>query len=331
MADRPAKITAFLSDAGWGDAARAPLAGDASARRYERVTLGGRSAILMDDPAGNGGSIVPFVRIAEALRRSGLSAPEIYAQDAEEGLLLLEDFGDALFARIIAADRSTERPLYEAAVDVLIHIHSTPCPPFVTPYTPEKMAEYIAPAFEHYTPGDHRDSALERDITARLRSLLNTHAPDTDVMILRDYHAENLVWLEGREGIAQVGLLDFQDALAGHRAYDLVSLLEDARRDVAPEIASAMIVRYTTATGIDPERFRAACAVQATQRNLRILGIFARLARERTKPHYVDLLPRVWGHLTGDLDHPALADLKPLVLRALPAPESGFREALKSA
>jgi aminoglycoside/choline kinase family phosphotransferase len=167
-------------------------------------------------------------------------------------------------------------------------------------------------------------------ILTLFHEILAEHALPADVMILRDYHAENILWLPERHGAAQAGLLDFQDALQGHRAYDLVSLLEDARRDVTPATREAMLHHYIHATGQSDAAFRASFAVLGAQRNLRILGVFARLARVRHKPHYIDLIPRVWAHLQTDLAHPALAKLRPLVTNALPAPNAAHLHWLKS-
>lgn len=161
------------------------------------------------------------------------------------------------------------------------------------------------------------------------RKSVRNHNDATPVLIQRDYHAENLLWLPEREGIERVGLLDFQDAMSGHPAYDLVSLLQDARRDVAPEVEEAMIIRYLEKSGFDDSSYRAAYAVLGVQRNLRILGVFARLGQDHGKPHYVDLIPRVWNHLIRDLDHPALAPVAEKLRAELPEPTPENLERLK--
>ena len=153
--------------------------------------------------------------------------------------------------------------------------------------------------------------------------------PRPAVTVLRDYHAENLIWLPEREGARRAGLLDFQDAWIGHRAYDLVSLLQDARRDVSEETAAACMRHYLDGSGLDAERFEAACAVLGAQRNLRILGVFARLAVTRGNPRYIDLVPRVWHHLERDLAHPALAEVR-RILDVLPAPTPSVLERLRT-
>ena len=316
-------MTAFLDRAGWGNARAEPLAGDASSRRYTRLWRTGESAILMDDPDGD---VALFARLARHLRALGLSAPDILAE--APGQLLLEDLGDGLIARL-AGDPAREMELYLCATDALVVLHRHAPPPGLTAATPDLLARMTDLAFDHYAMGAP-DPARRDAATAALHQALDRHAPDTDVMILRDYHAENILWLPGRSGPARAGLLDFQDALAGHRAYDLVSLIEDARRDVAPAVAEACITNYLSRTGLPEAPFRAALAVLGAQRNLRILGVFARLAASRGKPGYIDLIPRVWGHLQADLRHPALAAVAEALQGALPAPTPETLQRLKS-
>ncbi|MCR8549594.1 phosphotransferase [Salipiger sp. P9] len=317
---------AFLARAGW-DAARAmPLAGDASARRYTRLARGGETAILMEDPEGD---TALFARLARHLTALGLSAPRILAE--APGLLLLEDLGDGLIARL-ATDPETEKRLYIAATDALIALHRHAPPAELPQADPPRLAAMTDLAFDCYAAGaGHRPAADAARICAgAFETALRQHAADTDVMILRDFHAENILWLPARAGAARAGLLDFQDALQGHRAYDLVSLIEDARRDVLPETAEAVIRHYLDATGLPDAPFRSALAVLGAQRNLRILGVFARLAASRGKPHYIDLIPRVWGHLQSDLSHPALAGIATLLQETLPAPTPERLQRLKT-
>ncbi|EYD74175.1 putative phosphotransferase [Rubellimicrobium mesophilum DSM 19309] len=300
--------------AGW---ARVPLAGDASGRRYERLRApDGRTAILMDaraEPA----SLVPFLRIGAHLRALGLRAPEVLAEG--EGLLLLEDLGPTHMAAWLS-DHPGEAPLlYGGAIDVLVRLQPAPPPEGLVALTPTRAAGMIAPLFEHYAPGT--DPRLAAELAGRLREALETHAPEATVLSLRDYHAENLVWRPEREGTDRLGLLDFQDAVLAPPEYDLTSLLRDARRDTDAELRAAMTRRFADLTGRSEGRVAAATAVLGLQRNLRILGIFARLARERGKPGYLALLPRVWAHIQGDLAHPALRRLEPSVRAAVPPPE----------
>ncbi|QGY00164.1 aminoglycoside phosphotransferase [Roseovarius faecimaris] len=332
MPDRDAAIAAFVEDAGWSDATLAPLAGDASNRRYLRLTRDappGR-AVLMDAPSDKGEDVRPFIAIATYLARAGFSAPVIYAADEGQGFLLLEDLGDDLFARVIPSEPELENSLYSCATDVLVRLHDTPPPDGLATYSISVMTEMAALSYDWY-----RTASLGPDDAARARfaramgACLTAQAPEQDVLIQRDYHSENLLWLSGREGVARVGLLDFQDAMLGHRAYDLVSLLQDARRDVPPEIERAMIARYCTATGQDKDRFDAAYHALGAQRNLRILGVFARLCLRDGKAHYVDLIPRVWGLLLRDLAHPALEELRRIVLSDLPPPGADLCKDLK--
>ena len=324
---RREQVSAFLDSAGWGGAARRPLAGDASFRRYERLTLGPRRALLMDAPPPRN-DVRPFRAIARHLAAHGYSAPGMLAGDEETGLLLIEDFGDRTFTRVLdgGADPAL---LYAAAVDVLADLHRRPAPPGLAPYD---EATYLAEAdllVDWFLPAMGVPGAAPRaGWHAAWRAVLPTAAVGPPVLVLRDYHADNLMWLPGRAGLARVGLLDFQDALAGSPAYDLASLLEDARRDVPPALAEAMIAHYLASMPeLEPRAFRAALAVLAAQRNTKIVGIFTRLWKRDGKPGYLRLIPRVWRLLEGDLAHPALAPVRawfdsrvPPALRRAPRP-----------
>ncbi|MDF1716573.1 MAG: phosphotransferase [Antarcticimicrobium sp.] len=334
MTDRTALADSFLATTDWSQATRAPLAGDASNRRYERLTdpATGQTAVLMDAPPDRGEDVRPFTAIAHYLRDQGLSAPQILAEDAETGFLLLEDLGDALFARVLAADPTPERQLYEAATQVLITLFDAPLPDLPS-YGPHLMAGLSGLAFSKYRmgiAGDDGGAAFARFLP-RFEDVLRQTTGGRQVVALRDYHAENLIWLPDRAGPARVGLLDFQDAMLGHPAYDLVSLLQDIRRDVPAGIEIAMTELYISATGLDDHAFRTAYAVLGAQRNLRILGVFARLATDYGKPHYLALIPAVWAHLRRDLDHPALAPVAELLLEALPAPTPEALDRLRPA
>lgn len=324
MADRDAQARAFLDRTAWAGAGRAPLAGDASNRRYERLTdpATGATAVLMDADPARGEDVGPFLRIAGFLGGIGLSAPAVLDADAAAGFLLLEDLGDDLFARVIPARPDLEPLLYRTATDVLVALHATRPPP-LAPYDPERMTDLAALAFAKYRDGiaGTADPAARARFETRFRALLqDATAGAAPVLVQRDYHAENLLWLAQRAGLARVGLLDFQDAMLGHPAYDLVSLMQDARRDVPPGIEAAMIDRYLAATGHHRAAFETAYAVLGAQRNLRILGVFARLGSDYGKPQYLDLIPRVWGLLARDLAHPALAPVAGLLRDALPQP-----------
>jgi N-acetylmuramate 1-kinase len=322
MTDRSKTIAAFLATTEWANATRQPLAGDASARRYERlINPDGTPAVLMDAPPESGEYILPFLDISRHLSAHGFSAPEIYANDTETGLILLEDLGDDLFTRVIAANPQSETRLYQSACDVLLKLHQTDCPP-LTLFDPLLMAEQASLVFSSYQQGITGQPMPDTLATFKsvMKDLLDKHNDAKPVMILRDFHAENLLWLPDRNGIAQVGLLDFQDAVIGHPAYDLVSLLQDIRRTVSPETEIATIRHYIEQTGVDDVSFRNAYAVLGVQRNLRILGVFARLATEYGKPNYINLIPQVWDHVARGLRHPALAQLAEILIPALPEP-----------
>ena len=334
QAERDAARTRFLAAAGWGAARTETLAGDASARRYLRLHRpGGGTAVLMDAPPERGEDVRPFLRIGRHLETLGLSPPAILAEDAARGFLLLEDLGDDLYAAVLARAPEVADRLYAAAIDLLVALHAHAPPEGLAPYGPEAMAPLAGLAAEWYLPGVTDTPPPGRAgaaLVVACRAALERCAPETPVLTLRDYHAGNLLWLPERTGVARVGLLDFQDAMAGHPAYDLVSLLRDARRDVEPALRQRMTARYVAATGHEPDRFAAACAALSTQRNLRILGVFARLWLRDGKPFYIDLIPRVWGHLQDDLAHPALAGLREVVDQTLPEPTPAGLDRLRA-
>lgn len=332
MSTRNDDLRAFIERAGWGDAQVTPLAGDASNRRYDRLMQpDGRRAVVMDAPPAKGEDIGPFVRIATYLTSAGLSAPRIFAQDAQQGFLLLEDLGDDLFARVLERDPGLEHMFYAAAVDVLGHLHRAP-PPALAPYDAATTAPLAALAFDWYQHGvtGTVDTVARDGFLQDFQALLAPLDQQPSVLVQRDYHAENLLWLPDRDGPARVGLLDFQDAMLGHPAYDLVSVLQDARRDVAPALEQRMIARFLDQNPQDKDRFATAYAILGAQRNLRIMGVFARLCLRDGKAHYVDLIPRVWGHVQTNLKHPALAVITDFVTTALPPPTPDVLKLLKS-
>lgn len=333
MPDRNALADAFLAQTAWKTAPRTPLAGDASTRRYFRLEMPetGRTAILMDAPHDARDSIRPYLLIANHLRMHGFSAPEIIASDPKAGFVLLEDLGDALYARLVHQRPELEQTIYSAAIEMLAGLHGKQLPAGVPIWTAARMAEMAGLVFDHYQ--DNADRTAPEQKQAFLAEMERALAPFFEpphVLCLRDFHAENLLWLPARHGVGRVGLLDFQDAFAGHPAYDLVSLLEDARRDVAPNLRQKMIALYISKTGVDPADFNAAFAVFGVQRNLRILGIFARLAIQDGKPGYIDLIPRVWRHVQDDLSNPALQALRGILRAELPEPTPRFLNQLKN-
>ena len=320
MSDRSARIAAFLATAGWSGAVRAALAGDASTRRYERLTLAGRSAILMDAP-DQAASVTAFLRVGGWLRAHGFSAPATLAEDPASGLLLIEDFGDALVARLVEAEPGHEISLYSSVIDTLVALHRLPAPEFVQPLDGPAMAKLVELTVEWYPHAiGEAPNAETRQIPDLVARAYDRLAKGPQVMALRDFHAENLILLSGRKSPADIGLLDYQDAVACQPAYDLVSLLQDARRDLSPGTESAMIARYLDQTDHDPATFHAAYALIGAQRQLRIIGVFARLCLHFGKAGYLAHLPRVWNHLQDNLAHPALADLARAVAGGLPEP-----------
>lgn len=305
----PAHADDFLASCGWAGARVQPLAGDASFRRYFRVIDGDRSAVLMDAPPPKE-DVRPFVAVAEWLSNVGLSAPQILARDTQRGLLLLENFGDWRLREMLDDDPSRERELYELATDVLVHLHSHPPMEGLRPHGFDQWLEELALFTQWYCPALGL-AVDEESYRAAWTQVLKPVAEDGlgPVTVLRDYHAENLMLVQGRDGVRHFGLLDFQDALAGHPAYDLASVLEDARRDVPEQIERAMIDRYVAATSY-AEAFERAYWVLAAQRNTRILGVFTRLWKRDNKPHYTGFQPRMWGLLERDLERPELEPVR---------------------
>ncbi|HEX8486169.1 aminoglycoside phosphotransferase family protein [Sphingomonas sp.] len=296
----PEAAAGFLSANGWGGADIAPLAGDASFRRYFRVTQVSRAAVLMDAPPPHEDP-QPFIDVAHWLSANGFPAPAIHAADAAAGLVLLEDFGDARLREAIDADPAAEADHYAPAIDLLVELGRKPAGPWA-PYDATVMLREAALFVDWYCPA--LGIAVDREgWDAAWRAVLDLAATATPVTVLRDYHAENLM-LVGPD--RRLGLLDFQDALAGHPAYDLVSLLQDARRTVDPAVEAAMIERYQAATGAE-EAFLAAYHVLGAQRNAKIIGIFTRLWKRDGKLRYPTLCPRVWTYLARDLAQPVLA------------------------
>lgn len=296
--------------AGWADADRKPLAGDASFRRYDRLKGPHGDAVLMDAPPPEE-DIRPFVSVAGILTDAGLAAPAILAQDPKAGLLLLEDLGDSIYTRVLAQGED-EQKLYLPAIDALVALHQTGAHNDLPAYDDDLLLFEASLLTDWFMPlaGLELTDQGRDDYLNLWRELLPRARQVPDCVVLRDYHADNLLWLPERTGIARVGQLDFQDAVTGPVTYDLVSLLEDARRDVAPDTVAAAIDHYLAQfPAIDRDDFLASYAVMGAQRNLKILGIFCRLLTRDGKPGYQDYMPRVWGHVATDLKHPALAPL----------------------
>jgi hypothetical protein len=363
MSSREEQMREFLNRSGWGDAAVTPIPGDASTRRYFRLAKGAHQALLMDQPQGAetptappsasaeqrhalgynavarlaGADVGRFAEVARYLTDRGLSAPRVLAADTAQGFMVLEDLGDGLFADVVAQG-GDEAALYNNAVEVLAKLHAEAAPAAMgdKPLFAYDQTALLAETdllTEWYLPYALQRAATRAEIeehrTLWQAALAGTAAAPS-VFVHRDYHAQNLLWLPQRTGAGRTGLIDFQDAVAGSRAYDLISLLEDARRDVDPAVATAALRHYLAAmaaqgTPLDETAFAAEMATMAAQRNAKIVGIFARLFARDGKPRYLALLPRVWGHLTRDLTHPSLAPLRTWYDRTIPV-ETRFKD-----
>ncbi|MBC8338849.1 MAG: phosphotransferase [Alphaproteobacteria bacterium] len=313
MSERSAAIDAFLAANGWGQAERNPLTGDASFRHYERLVLGGRQAMLMDAPPPQE-NVDAFVAIARHLKSLGFSAPDIFAKERDQGFLIIEDLGNDTFTRILQDGTLPEADLYALAVDILVALHGIPenrvAPPGTEPYSAEKLLDEAVllcdwtwqAVFGAPPDGTIRDSYLDA-----WRETFRCLQGQPATLVLRDYHVDNLMILEGRRDIARCGLLDFQDAVLGHKAYDLMSLLEDARRDITHELKQSMLDRYFAAfPNLDQNAFMTGFAVLGAQRHAKVIGIFTRLSRRDAKPDYLAHIPRVWRLLENAMVHPAL-------------------------
>ena len=330
MTDRLALADQFLQQAGWGDAQRNFLAGDASDRSYDRLRRGDQTAVLMDSPPGKADDPADFLAIAAHLSGLGLSAPKCLAQNLSTGFLLLEDLGDGVFARLLQQDVKLENSLYSVATSVLGHLQAAPPPTGLADLSAQDWAEAACFALDWYRFAVTGDRVETRDFVAALSEAMILYADGPRVLILRDFHAENLLWLPDRPGLARVGLLDFQLAQLGQPGYDLVSLLQDARRNVSRETETAMQRQFLQQTGGSEESFRPSYATLGAQRALRILGIFARLCLQGGKPGYLALLPRVWGQLQRNLTAPELAPLAAICAKLLPPPSPDALEKIGS-
>ena len=349
--ERDASLARLLALTNFADAERLPLAGDASTRRYERlIGADGARAILMDAPRNAESPPCPptadaatraqlgwnalsrlaasrveaFAAVAEHLRSTGLSAPAILGVDAPAGYAIVEDLGDALFAQAIP-DGADEVQLYCAAADVLVQLHAE-APPATLP-GPDgdwPLLDYDAVAlranadlFVEWMPRYRPEIRIDDAARARWERTRDTLIAEAETFprafTIRDYHAENLIWLPERDGVRRVGLLDFQDALRGWPAWDFAMLLQDARRDVSQIAAEAAVARYLRRTGMEEALFRRQLAVLGALNALRILGIFARLVVRDGKARYESYVPRMWGRLGANLRHPGLGDLDDLI------------------
>ncbi len=308
MNELPDGLTEFVASAGWGDAGIEPIPGDASFRRYFRLRRPSgalpQTAMLMHAPPPEEDPS-EFLRVGQWLREQGMRAPEIYANRSDGGWVLLEDFGDDRMRDWLDVHPDAETQAYEGAIDALVELHQRQAGPFapydIPTYLREAalLTEWYCPALGLTVDGPGYEAAWRE----ALGTLIARQS--RPVTVLRDYHAENIMLLGDPATHAPQGLIDFQDALVGHPAYDLVSLLQDARRDVALELETAMLERYTERAQPDVD-FLADYALLGAQRNAKIVGIFTRLYKRDGKPRYLDMIPRVWAAMERDLQHPAL-------------------------
>ncbi len=329
MFDRQSTQQDFIARAGWQKAIINPMSGDVSSRIYSRLSDGPkprRKAVLMDAGPNSAVSIRGFMAIGDWLRGNHFSAPETIFADPEAGFLLLEDFGDNLFVTMCDNNPKNENQLYAETIEFLRQLARLPAPKKLNHgarlpvLNVDIFVQQTRIVLEHYAPKNNTGAVLAQ-LDVLVADLCATLTLTEPVLVLRDFHAENLIWLAKREGSAKVGLLDYQDALSGHPAYDLVSLLQDARRDLSPNLEQRMLDAYLVGHPDPATFFRDYCILGAV-RNLRILGIFARAAVQGNKPKYLDFMLRVWQHLQRDLGHPALSGLRVWVTENLSAPSS---------
>jgi aminoglycoside/choline kinase family phosphotransferase len=319
MNNRQKELDVFLADNGWKSGHRSALADDASFRRYDRLLDGGRRAVLMDAPPPQEDTR-QFIRIAELLINLGLSAPEIYAQNTDHGFLLIEDFGDKTYTRVLKTSPTQEKSLYEQAVDALIHLHKVAAkdqiPNGLGEYNTKTLLREASLLTDWYIPHVTKNHLPPEAIVAYKavwEELFDYVQFQPKCLVLRDFHVDNLLSLDGKSGIKACGLLDFQDALAGAQAYDLMSLLEDARRDIDDQITEVMKQRYYAAfedlatPGPVRDAFDATYAILGAGRHAKVIGVFVRLYVRDGKPDYLTHIPRVWRLLERSFNHPMLS------------------------
>ncbi|NJM49626.1 MAG: phosphotransferase [Sphingomonadales bacterium] len=312
----PAGLDEFLEELGWNNAAISPVAGDASFRRYFRAQRkDGRRAIIMDAPPPHEDPR-PFIGLSKYLIQLGFRAPAIWGQDLEKGIVLLEDFGDVQMRMHLDEHPDEEWDVYRQAIDTLIQLSDKPPAP-VPPYDMDTYLREVGLLTEWYMPAMALPVDQQGYDTMWRSALLPLEQEAHKVTVLRDYHSENIMLLDNARKGAGQGIIDYQDALVGHPAYDLVSILQDARRDVSPELENEMLCYYQEQTGFGDD-FAYHYALLGAQRNTKIIGIFTRLWKRDGKARYLDFLPRMWGLLQRDLDHPRLGILKDWFDRHIP-------------
>ena len=295
------------------------ITSDASNRKYLRLTKGNKTVILMDSNPKKNEPVNNFIYFTNFLRKHHFSAPKIYDSDIPNGLLLLEDLGARNFADILKVKPKVETNIYKEAVNQLIMIQSKETPKQAKPYSTEILIEE-ALLFTEWYLGETNSSRLSTQFTSLLTPLLKKIDQTKPTLVLRDFHAENLIWMNSRKNFKRVGLLDYQDALIGHPAYDIASLLKDARRDVSIEVRDIMTNHYLEKTKHNKDLFLRDYSILSAQRNLKIIGIFSRLSIRDKKKNYVKLIPRVWKNLENDFMHPDLKNLSKFINAVAPYP-----------
>jgi aminoglycoside/choline kinase family phosphotransferase len=311
--DRQSHQQSFLNAVGWGSAKRTELPADASFRRYCRLQLGKKTVVFMDAPPAQEDT-TQFVAIASHLRSIGLNAPKIFGEDRENGFLLLEDLGNKKFSEILkTTSNSTEKKLYREAVTLLCTLQQFSPPSWLPRYTAKILLREADLFLDWYWPlvKSTPINASERNSyrTAWEKALALT-GKEGNVLVLRDFHVDNLMWLPDRSGVQRIGLLDFQDALSGSSIYDLVSLLEDVRRDVTHDLVDEMREHYLTSRQLESDNFGNLYSILGAQRSTKILGIFTRLWKRDGKSHYLKLIPRAWRLLDNSLQNSALRPVR---------------------
>lgn len=316
---RPEKIEQFLRHHGWDDAKTEKITSDASNREYTRLSKKQNTSILMDSDPTTNESIENFIYFTKQLRKQKFSAPKIYGQDICNGLLLLEDLGSDSFANILKSKPHLENQIYQEAINQLIEIRKNKIPHLTRKYD-LKILLQEAVLFSEWYLSPLRASCESSYLLKILRVTLQETLKQDTTLVLRDYHAENLMWLPDRRNNRRVGLLDYQDALAGNPAYDIASLLKDARREVPKKLQEELIKYFLKKTNLDHAVFSRDYSILSAQRNLKIIGIFSRLSIRDNKSGYLDLIPRVWKNLQDDLKHPSLNELSEFIKSNSPQP-----------
>ncbi|MEO0915508.1 MAG: phosphotransferase [Pseudomonadota bacterium] len=306
MLDRSNEIQRFLKASGWGDAASTALAGDMSTRRYFRLKQGRVSAILMDADT----SMAPFLAMTEWLAQLDLSVPQVFAAEPDDGLLILEELGDVTVKKALSDRLCTDEDIFAGCVDILLRIRRAEPPPLQEPSAKELVA--WTELADHQLPGV-KPNALDA-FRSHLLTILSDVIAGTATVSLRDFHTENMMWLPDRQGCRKFGLLDYQDAILTHPAYDLMSLLTDARTWVPGELRRAVVAQYLQKSGDDRDQFELAFAALSAQRNLRIMGLFARSGK------HLECLPNTYRYFIEALDHPAFEQIKTATIGAVPQP-----------